>query len=388
MKKAVIVIPTYNEKENIGPLLDAIVGNIFPKIKNYKMQIVVVDDNSPDGTAKVVEAKKKNNNDIHLITGKKEGLGKAYVRGMNYAVEKLNADILFEMDADGQHEPKEIPNFLKKIDEGHDIVLGTRYSGGGSIPPNWPIQRKVFSILGNLIVRTILGRFSLHDWTGGYRAFNKKVFEKGKGYMGSYKGYTFQVAFLHKSLQKGFRAAEIPINFQDRKLGHSKIAPSEFIVDLLKYLIVERFLEILKSPFPKYGLTGVVGYLINAISLELLTKAGLHPGIAAMIGAELSIIWNFTLNNLWSFRGHTISHPYALLSKFFQFNLVSAGSLIIITTIVSIGTHLFGNTSFVRQLSLIIAIGFFVVPYSYTMYNIFIWKRWHIRQLEWLQRRF
>lgn len=388
MKKAVIVIPTYNEVDNIGPLVEEIEKKIFPHIKDYKMEIVIVDDNSPDGTADVAESLAKKFKNVHVLKGEKEGLGKAYVRGMTYAVEKLDADVLFEMDADGQHEPKNIPDFLKKIDEGYDIVLSTRLSDGGSIPKNWPIQRKAFSVGGNLIVRTVLGRFQLHDWTGGYRAFKKEVFLKNKSHMGSYKGYTFQVAFLHKSLQQGFTAAEIPIDFKDRKLGDSKLAAKEFIFDLLKYLSVERTIEILRSPFPKYGLTGLIGYLINAASLEIFTRAGLHPGAAAFIGAELSIIWNFTVNNLWAFKGQKIEGPKALLYKFLQFNLVSAGSLVIITTVVSIGTHAFGNTSLVRQLSLIFAIGFLVVPYSYSMYNIFIWKRWHIRQIAWLQKMF
>ena len=388
MKKAIIVIPTYNEAENIEPLLTTLEKTVFPKIKDYTMGIVVVDDNSPDKTGDVVEKLTKKYHNIHLLRGEKEGLGKAYVRGMTYAVDELHADVLFEMDADGQHDPLKVPEFLKKIDEGYDIVLSTRLSDGGSIPENWPLQRKAFSVWGNIIVRTVLGRFQLHDWTGGYRAFKKEVFLKCKNHMGLYKGYTFQVAFLHKALQAGFKAEEIPIDFQDRKLGDSKLAAKEFIFDLLKYLAVERTVEVMKSPFPKYGITGVIGYLINATALEFFTRQGLHPGMAAFIGAELSIIWNFTINNLWAFRGQKIEGPMSVFFKFLQFNLVSAGSLVIITTVVSIGTHAFGNTSLVRQLSLIFAIGFIVVPYSYSMYNIFIWKRWHIKQLAWLQKMF
>jgi dolichol-phosphate mannosyltransferase len=388
MKKAVIIIPTYNEKGNIKELISILQEDIFPNIKNYKMEILVVDDNSPDGTNHEVKGLMKKWKNISLDSGIKQGLGAAYVRGMDYAVKVMGADVIFEMDADLSHDPKKVPEFLEKIDEGYDLVIGARYIAGGSIPDNWGINRKLFSIFGNLIVRMVLMRFWHHDWTTGYRALKKEVFISLRKELTEFKGYTFQVSFLHKAIARGYKVTEIPFHFSDRTLGKSKIAPREYIFDLLKYIFTARFWELVHSPFSKYAITGFVGFLINAITLEIF--AGVlkwHPAVAAAASAELSIIWNFIVNNFWTFEKQRITNPWKVLIKFPQFNLVSIGSLVIISTVVWIGTHLFGNTTLVRQLSLVFAIGFLVIPYSYTMYNIFIWKRWHISSLSKLQEK-
>ncbi|MDP3947734.1 MAG: GtrA family protein, partial [bacterium] len=291
-----------------------------------------------------------------------------------------------EMDADGQHDHNKIPEFLKKIDQGFDMVIGTRYSNGGSIPKNWPPQRKAFSIFGNLIVRTIFMRFSIHDWTGGFRALKKEVFLKEKEELTNFKGYTFQVSFLHKAVRDGFKIAEVPFHFTDRTLGDSKIAPKEYIIDLLKYVISARINEVYHSPFMKYAIVGFSGYAINALALEFFVRSfNIKASLAASMGGEISIMWNFTLNNFWSFSHQKITSPLKLFRKFLQFNLISLGSLVIIGLVVGGGTSIFGETPLVRQFFLVIAIGFFIIPYSYTLYNVFIWKRWKIGFLSKLQ---
>ena len=384
--KVVIIIPTYNEKGNVERLIQILEDKIFPTIKNHNMNILVADDNSPDGTSDEVKKLMVKRKNIHLNIAEKKGLGAAYVRGMSYAIAKMGADVMFEMDADLSHDPKKIPEFLKKIDEGYDMVIGTRYSQGGSIPSNWGLSRKLFSTFGNLLVRAILMRFKIHDWTGGFRALRKEVFTKEKNELTAFRGYTFQVSFLHKAVRDGFKVAEVPIHFTDRTMGRSKIAPKEYIMDLLKYIIFARIIEIIHSPFLKYAITGFTGYIINAVALELFrNKFGFHSGLAASSGAEMSIVWNFTINNFWTFSTERIISPLKLFYKFLQFNLISLGSLVIIGIVVSVGTHSFGDIGIVRQISLVIAIGFFVIPYSYTMYNIFIWKRWHIPYLSKLQ---
>lgn len=384
--KVVIINPTYNEKGNIERLISILQQEIFPQIKDHQMHILVADDNSPDGTGEVVKNLMKKYKNLHLVNGDKQGLGAAYVRAMTVAIEKLNADIMFEMDADLSHEPKKIPEFLQKIDEGYDMVIGTRYSNGGSIPPNWGLHRKLFSIFGNLLVRAILMRFWVHDWTGGFRALRKEVFLKEKPELTAFRGYTFQVSFLHKAVRDGFKIAEVPISFTDRTLGRSKIAPREYIVDLLKYVIISRFFEILHSPFPKYVITGFIGYLINRFVLSFLFNTySIHPGLAGAIGAELAIVWNFAVNNFWAFKQQKITTFNKIPIKFIEFNLVSMGSVVIIGSIITIGTSIFGQTEFVSQVFLVIALAFFVIPYSYTMYNLFIWKRWRPRFLHKLQ---
>ncbi len=288
--KVVIVIPTYNEKGNIERLIKILENDIFPQIKSHDMNILVADDNSPDGTGDEVKKMMKKWNNIDLSVGEKKGLGAAYIRGMSYAIDKMNAEIMFEMDADLSHDPNKIPEFLNKIDRGYDMVIGTRYSNGGSIPANWGVSRKMFSIFGNLLVRSILMRFSIHDWTGGFRALRKKVFLKEKPELTSFLGYTFQVSFLHKTLHDGFKVAEIPIKFTDRTLGRSKIAPKEYIVDLLKYIIIARIREIVHGPFGKFLVVGGTGFIVNAILLKVLVDIfHFDPVISNLIGASFAI---------------------------------------------------------------------------------------------------
>ncbi len=385
--KIVVIPATYNEKGNIEQMIILLEEEVFPRIKNHEMHILVADDNSPDGTADEVRKLMKKWKNLGISVGEKKGLGAAYIRAMTYAVEKMGADILCEIDADLSHDPREIPKFLEKIDEGYDIVIGTRYSNGGSMPNNWPMQRKAFSVIANLIIRLITGRFFIHDWTGGYRAIKKELFLKERDKVQTFQGYTFQVAFLYKAVIDGHKVAEIPIHFADRKLGRSKIAPLEYIINLLKYVITERLVELIYSPFLKYAITGFIGYLINAISLEVFKSTlHVHSGAAASMGAELSIMWNFIMNNFWSFSSQRITSPVKLFLKFLQFNLVALGSLILIGIVVGTATHFFGDTTLVRQISLVLGIGFLVIPYSYSMYNIFIWKRWHVGFLSGLQK--
>lgn len=384
--KVVIIIPTYNEKGNVERLIPILEEEIFPRIKNHQMQILVADDNSPDGTTQVVQTLIKKYKNIDLLLGEKQGLGAAYMRAMDYAIKKMGAQILFEMDGDLSHDPKKIPEFLKKIDEGDDLVVGARYIKGGSIPQNWGFSRKAYSVLGNLIVKLVLGRFWHHDWTTGYRALKKEVFEKIKPELVSFQGYTFQVAFLHKAIVAGFKVGEIPFHFIDRTLGKSKIAPREYIYDLLKYIFTARFREIWHSPFPKYVLTGFSGYAINALGLEGFYRLGFTPDVAGALGGELAIIWNFIINNFWSFREQKITDVRKIPVKFLQFNLVGLGSLVIIFMTEGFGTRYFGEGA--RQIILILTVGFLIIPYSYSSYNLLIWKRWKPRSLRKIQNLF
>ena len=175
MKKAVIVLPTYNEKENVGTLIDAIFDET-KSIENWEINILVVDSASSDNTADTVKKLMTNyRHKLYLLETKKEGLGRAYVQGFNYALEHLKPFVLFEMDADWSHNPKDITPMLKKIEKGADVVYGSRYIKGGSIPKNWGIHRKLFSICGNLIIKLGFMKLSITDWTNGFRAIKAWV---------------------------------------------------------------------------------------------------------------------------------------------------------------------------------------------------------------------
>lgn len=368
-----IILPTYNEKENITSLITRLQEEIFPEIKKYKMSILVADDTSPDGTAEIVKDLMKKYKNLQLLSGKKDGLGAAYVRGMDYAIEHMGADIMFEMDADGQHDPTKVSEFLKKIDEGCDMVIGTRYSGGGSIPKNWPPQRKLFSITANLLVRSIFMRFSIHDWTGGYRALKKEVFLKEKKELANFNGYIFQISFLHKAVRDGFKIGEVPFHFTDRTLGKSKIAPLGYIFDVLYFVITTRVKELATGSFGKFLVVGGIGFIINAIVLKILVgNFSWNPSIANLAGAALAIFSNYNFNNLWTFRAHKVNSISQYFIKMLQFYATSAFGVIFIQT----GTIYLGDTFISREhyfMYFLVGTALLLV-WNFTIYNRFIWK--------------
>ena len=213
--KTLIIIPTYNEFENLPKLLPAVLS------KDISINVLIVDDNSPDGTAAFVESEMKNNDRIHLLKrSSKQGLGTAYIAGFKYALEN-GFDLIFEMDADFSHDPNEIPKFLEEI-KNSDLVLGSRYITGVNVI-NWPMRRLLLSWFANLYTRAITG-ISVHDATGGYKCFRKEVLQAIDLDKVTSNGYAFQIEMTFKAWKKGFRVKEIPIIFVDRVKGKSKMS--------------------------------------------------------------------------------------------------------------------------------------------------------------------
>ncbi|NMB56441.1 glycosyltransferase family 2 protein [Candidatus Beckwithbacteria bacterium] len=375
MQKTFIIIPTYNEKDNIGRLIEFIEEKVFPKIDKAKfaMHILIVDDSSPDGTADLVKKLQKKYKNLSLFLNKKKaGLGGAYMKGMTYAVDELDADLMFQMDADFSHDPLVIHAFLDKIDKGYDLVLGSRYIKGGSIPEDWGIHRKFMSLVGNLIVRAVLWTWTVNDWTTGYRAIKKEVFESLRKEMDrkEFSGYTWQIGFLHKTQRKGFKIAEVPINFIDREFGKSKIG-AEYIKNTLLYIFKIRIREL--DRIIKFAVVGVIGFVVNLTALEVFYKAfGIRPDNAAAMGAELAIISNFCLNNLWTFKDRKISDFRKLIIKFLQFNLTSLGAVLIQKVGVWLGLKFFGESYYLLYFIASVAVG---MVYNFVMYNKVIWKK-------------
>lgn len=369
----VVIIPTYNERENISVLLTSLL-DLTSKIKQHKFIFLVTDDNSTDGTQEEVKILQKSHHNILLLTGKKEGLGRALLRSMNYAVDQLDAEIIAQIDADLSHDPKIFPNFIKAIDQGAEFVVGSRYIPGGSIPQNWAIYRKIYSVIGNAIVRYGLGKTFVHDWTGGYRAYLRKYVDLVKDELKSYGGYVFQIAFLHKSLLYGAKVTEIPIHFADRRFGRSKIAPKEYIRNVLVYVISERFKDIWSSAFSKFLIVGGVGFTINALVLRVLHENYLWSATSAnLIGAGIAIFSNYNLNNLWTFEERKIDSVKIYFQKMIQFYLTSFFGVVVIQTgFIYLGVGFFGKAGYftyflVGTLSLLI--------WNYFMYSRMIWKK-------------
>jgi len=329
--KAVVIIPTYNEKENAEKIIPKVIDEVFPHIKDHDMWVLIADDNSPDGTGDVVRDLMKKYKNLDIVQGQKKGLGAAYVRGMDYAIEKMGADVVFEMDADGQHDETKIPAFMKKIDDGYDMVIGTRYSDGGSIPKEWPIQRKIVSIVANLFVRVVFTKFNIHDWTGGYRALKKDVFLKEREELKNFKGYIFQISFLQKAVRDGYKIGEVPFHFGFRTLGDSKIAAFSYIVEVVKFVLWTRFKELAFGKLGKFLVVGGFGFVLNAVVLRLGVEY-LHwnPSVANLVGAALAIFSNFNFNNLWTFSHSRAKGVGQYFLKLIQFYATSAFGVILI----------------------------------------------------------
>jgi dolichol-phosphate mannosyltransferase len=201
MKSAVIVIPTYNEAENIVEVVETVLRTT-QSIRNWSFRLLIVDSSSPDKTGEIVKNLAKKNSKISVISTEKEGLGKAYVDGFSYALEHYSPEVLFEMDADMSHDPRAVKLFINSIDDGADFVIGTRYSRGGSIPKDWGIDRKFFSIFGNIIIRLGFMKPSITDWTSGFRAIKASIIKENIEYIKKYTGYVFQVAILDRAIKQ------------------------------------------------------------------------------------------------------------------------------------------------------------------------------------------
>lgn len=215
--KALVITPTYNEIENIGLLIPQILA------QDPCLEVLVVDDNSPDGTGQMADEMAAREPRIHVLHHtRKEGLGPAYIAGFKWAL-AYGADLIFEMDADLSHNPKYLPAFLDAMkDQKTDVVLGSRYIKGGGIK-NWPLSRQLISQGGSLYARTILG-VNIKDLTGGFKCFRREVLETIDLDGIQANGYGFQVELTYRVLQAGFRVREIPITFVDREYGQSKMS--------------------------------------------------------------------------------------------------------------------------------------------------------------------
>ncbi len=214
-EKSIIIIPTYNELENIRRIIPDILG------RYDEVDVLIVDDNSPDGTGVFVEQLANGSNRIKLIKRpSKMGLGTAYIQGFKFALQN-GYEYIFEMDADYSHDPKEIKNFLDNI-KNCDLVLGSRYKTGVNVV-NWPMRRLMLSYFANGYTRFVTG-LPVRDATGGFKCFRRKVLESIDLDSVKSNGYAFQIEMTFKAFKKGFRIVEIPIIFIDRFQGSSKMS--------------------------------------------------------------------------------------------------------------------------------------------------------------------
>lgn len=216
VEKALVIVPTYNERENIIRLIDAVLG------QDPRIEVLVVDDGSPDGTGGLVDERAASDSRVHALhRPKKMGLGTAYLAGFRWALDR-DYELVFEMDADFSHDPSHLPQFLESAADA-DLVLGSRYREGKVTVVNWPMARLMLSYSANIYARLVTG-LPLYDATGGFKCFHRKVLEAIDLSDVRSNGYAFQIEMSFRAWRKGFRIVEIPIVFVDRTEGQSKMS--------------------------------------------------------------------------------------------------------------------------------------------------------------------
>ncbi|MAB84591.1 MAG: dolichyl-phosphate beta-D-mannosyltransferase [Cryomorphaceae bacterium] len=216
--KSLIIIPTYNERDNVNAIIDAILN------LDDNFNLLIVDDNSPDGTADIVRGlQNRYQGRLHLESRKgKLGLGTAYIFGFKWAL-KRDYSFIFEMDADFSHDPNDLPKLLKACSEDNvDLAIGSRYSNGVNVV-NWPMSRVLLSYFASKYVRLIT-RMPIHDTTAGFKCYRRSVLEAIDFHKIRFTGYAFQIEMKFRSWKQGFKLKEVPVIFTDRKLGESKMS--------------------------------------------------------------------------------------------------------------------------------------------------------------------
>lgn len=363
-----MILPTYNENEVIFSTISEVEKNIN-LIKDFYCQILVVDSASPDGTENVVRSLQQKNDNLHLLSIKERGLGLALVKGYEFAFEKMNADIVLQMDADLQHNPKDIPKMLEPFKNGAKFVQGSRFikGGGNNLEPH----RRFLSWAANLTARILFGAMKIHEFTTSFRAFTKEIYQNINFQKVPHKGksFIFQPAFLYEVLEKGIEIKEIPIVFTDRRKGYSKMDMIQYSYELIKYGIISRLKK--NSKFIKFCIVGGSGATLQSIVYGVL-KNFIHPSISIAIGAEMAIINGYYWNNKWTFKDRKIIQNK--IKKFLQYNIGSLGSLFIQAVTVGIGVYIFGRSQLTDWFFACLGIGIGLI-WNFIFYSKVVWRK-------------
>jgi len=370
--KVVIIIPTYNEKVNISNTIDGLEAEFKNIPSQHQMSILVIDDNSPDGTADIVKQKAKQYNNVVLLPNpKKAGLGAAYIKSMRYAMTKLKADVVFEYDADGSHQPKYIPGMVKTLAKKADVVVGSRYVPGGSMPDDWGIHRKLISYLGNFIARFVLFTPKYKDMTSGFRGTKTKWLKQIDLENLYSKQFAYKIQLYYELHRLGAKVVEYPIAFIDRSKGKSKF-PRNNIIDSLRVVFSLRLRD--SQKLIKVMVVGGIGTIVQLVFFNIL-RLSLALSLAQNIAIELAILSNFILNNIWTFKENKfrLKELKKLFVGFVKFNVLSLGSIIIQNIVLLGGVFLLGRSLLIENLLVLIGILLGLI-WNYLMYTRVVWK--------------
>lgn len=391
LKKVVVVAPTYNEKGSIKKAVETIAAQ-NGKIEGFDIHVLVVDSHSPDGTGEIAQELVKQNKNVHFLDVKERGLGLAIISGYEYALEKLGADVLMQIDADLQHDPNDIPKFLQKIAEGYTYIQGSRFIKGGS--NDISLMRQLFSFGSSLVCRLLTGIWEISDFTPSFKAYTKELYLKMDKAAIPWHGTTFliQPAAIVEAHRAGAKMTEVPIIFRKRGADRSKNEIVNYIIDIIAYGLEVR-LSIWGIKFPvlywarrskifiKFGTVGFVGTVIDFIFYNIFISVfGIRPATSKAISTEIAILNNFSWNNLWTFKRRKTKNT--LWQKLLLFNFVSFGGLIIGVLIVKFLHTFYGDGSLDLGLFSVqyYNLYFFatippVMAWNFTMNHFITWKR-------------
>lgn len=369
--KVTIVMPTYNEAENIVRMIPAL-AEVFASAPQHTFTLLVVDANSPDGTAdKVKELSVQYPFAQVLLENEKNGLGAAYVFAFKHVLNNLPSDAVIEMDADFQHNPADVLKLVQKMEEGYDYVIGSRFIDGGTIPEDWQLYRRLISKGGNIFSSIVLGIRGVHDYTSGFKltkvdgVLNKMDLDNVMS-----KGFAYKIDLLYKAKKTGAKIGEVPIAFGLRDRGDSKMEKNNFM-DSLKVVIMLRVNE--KPSFFKFLIVGFAGLGTDVILfnvVRLFTKSGYASAVAGLFAMMVT----YTLNNFWSFKHQKKQSKWLFVRDFPLYALSSYIPIVFRSILVGWAEETFGKTFLVDNIAFLIGISFGLI-WNYTVYSRIIWRK-------------
>lgn len=389
-KKIVVVLPTYNERDNIEGFVKEVLDQ-EKYLPGCSIEVVVSDSGSPDGTGKIAKELAVQNPKVHFIEVER-GLGVGLIKGHEYSLEYLKPDIMAQLDADGQVGVDVLPRLVKAIEEGYDLAIGSRFVAGGKnmLSPS----RRFFSIASSWISRIIMGPWNIKEFTNSARAFTPELFKRVNLERLPWREKTFiiQPAFLNEAILSGAKYKEVPLVFKNRAEGYSKNKVVNYTYDVLTYAIDARlhkwginfplfYLTRRAKTIVKFSIVGFSGTAVDFIFYNIFIAIfGFRPASAKGVSTEIAILNNFTLNNIWTFKYRNTKTGF--WRKLLTFNIVSFGGLAIGVLIVKF-LHMVYGDGFIQALGLNIPyynLYFFatippVMMWNFTINHLFTWKK-------------
>ena len=366
VKQVLVVVPTYNEAENIRPLL----AGVEKALAGYQFDVLFVDDNSPDGPAEIVRKLQVKSLNVYLLSGEKEGLGKAYIRGLTYGLKLKKYDGVVTMDADLSHDPADIPRLLNELENGADYVIGSRYVRGGRIDAGYSWLRRAQSTGANFIARYFVdSQTNVKDLTGGFKAIRASRLKTIPLDTIDASGYVFQVGLLYEFAKRGYKIREVPIVFHARQHGQSKLR----LRDALEFLsLTFRLNPRARVPrLIRFASVGASGTIVNLVILTGLVKLmRVNVDTAYLVALESSIISNFTLNHLFTFGSVRESARPSTLGKLWRYNAVSFGGVAISFVVFELVYHALGWNYILADLLGIVA----AMSWNYWLSVKVVWR--------------